>query len=320
LGTTDRADAAREWERPQGSSEVRMFLARHARVCSAPPRATRGPPMHNRIGVCSWSLQASSPRELVERVHACGLSAVQLALGPLRTGAWGLNETVTALRAGKVHLCSGMMAAEGEDYTSLESIRRTGGVRPDENWAATRARAAVAAELARDLGLDLVTLHAGFLPSGADDPEREKLVGRVRELVDVFADSGITVGLETGQETADTLLGVLSELRRPSVGVNFDPANMLLYGMGDPVDALTRLAPFVRQIHIKDALPSGAPDTWGSEVPVGTGAVDWARFFEVLREQEVDVDLLIEREAGEDRVGDITTARDLIRGFAPPPA
>ena len=107
---------------------------------------------------------------------------------------------------------------------------------------------------------------------------------------------------------------ITDELDRPDAGVNFDPANMILYGMGDPVDALRRLAPRVRQVHVKDARAARMPGTWGEEVRVGTGEVDWPAFFGVLRAGAPHVDLMIEREAGEDRVGDILRARELVEG------
>jgi L-ribulose-5-phosphate 3-epimerase len=273
-----------------------------------------------RVGVCSWSLQPRTVHELVARVQATGQAAVQLALDPVRNGAMAAGDVTAALRTAGITVLSGMMAMEGEDYSTLESIRRTGGVVPDEAWPRNRDAAAANAALARSLGVRLVTLHAGFLPHAAADPRRAVLLGRVRELARIFADAGVTLALETGQETAQTLLEVLDELRDVAVGINFDPANMILYGMGDPVAALRLLAPFVRQVHVKDALPAAMPGTWGTEVVAGTGAVDWASFFRVLDERGIRADLLIEREAGADRVGDISAAGALIRRYSPAPA
>lgn len=265
-----------------------------------------------RLGACSWSLRAAHPRELAERVRQVGVSNVQLALDPLRTGAWSLDETVETLARHGLTIRSGMMGMEGEDYSSLETIQRTGGVRPTEHWPANLAAARANAKVAQRLGLRLVTFHAGFLPHDARDPERKLLIERLRAMVDAFAHEGVTVGFETGQESAETLLGVLSELERPNAGVNFDPANMLLYDMGDPVEALEQLAPRVKQVHVKDARRTRQKGTWGDEVCVGTGEVDWRGFFDVLARAKLDVDLMIEREAGDDRVGDMQKARELV--------
>jgi sugar phosphate isomerase/epimerase len=189
-------------------------------------------------------------------------------------------------------------------------------VRPDEHWRENLAIAQADAVAARALGVELVTFHAGFLPHSPKDPERAKLVQRLRTLVDVFAAEGVHVALETGQETAATLLEVLAELDRPGAGDNFDPANMILYGMGEPVAALAELAPRVFQVHVKDARSTTRRGEWGSEVVVGTGEVDWARFFAVLGASRPGIDLMIEREAGEDRVADVVAARDFVRARA----
>ncbi|HNQ24590.1 MAG TPA: sugar phosphate isomerase/epimerase family protein [Phycisphaerae bacterium] len=265
--------------------------------------------MQSRIGVCSWSLRPTSPEDLAQKVRAVGLDAIQLALDPLRTGAWPTAQTVATLGAAGIGIRSGMLAMRGEDYTSLESIRRTGGLRPDEYWSDNLAAVEANATIVAQLGLKLVTFHAGFIPHERGDPLRAVLGERVRAVADRLAGVGARVGLETGQETADHLLGFLEELQHPAVGVNFDPANMILYGRGDPVAALRALSAHVVQVHVKDAVPAATPGTWGREVPVGTGAVDWPGFFTVLRQAAFSGDLMIEREAGDTRSGDIDAAR-----------
>lgn len=212
-----------------------------------------------------------------------------------------------------------MMSMAGEDYSTLDSIARTGGVRPDSTWHANFKAAQGNAGIAAELGLLLVTFHAGFLPHGGsheEQAERAKMIERLRQLAEVFGSRGVRVALETGQENADTLLSVLHDVNsgmgeERRVGVNFDPANMILYGMGDPIAALKALRPHVVQVHVKDAVPTKARGTWGEEVRVGTGKVDWKAFFSVLGEGAA-CDWVIEREAGESRVEDVRTARVLV--------
>jgi sugar phosphate isomerase/epimerase len=269
-------------------------------------------PSTSQIGVCSWSLQPVSPDDLVRKVTSTGLSRVQLALAPLRGREWDVEETQQRLADAGLSVVSGMMSMAGEDYSTLDSIRVTGGLRPDAHWESNLASAAECARLAAHLKLDLVSFHAGFFPHERNDSEREVLADRLQRVVDVFAGEGVHVALETGQETADTLLDVLEDIDRPTVGVNFDPANMLLYGMGDPVQALDRLALHVRQIHVKDARRAAQPGSWGEEVPVGSGEVDWKAFLGLVGERLPGVKLLIEREAGADRVADVRTASDVL--------
>lgn len=280
------------------------------------PMNTRQGPARSRIGACSWSLRADGPEALVEKLEAVGVDSVQLHLDPLRSGAWSEAATVAAFARAEIEIRSGMMGMQDEDYSTLESIRRSGGVRPDATWAANLAAARDNAKLAHRLGLPLVTFHAGFLPHDRSDRERAVLLGRLGEFADIFAAEGVRVGFETGQEGAATLLEVLADLKRPTVGVNFDPANMILYGMGDPLAALRELAAHVLQVHIKDATATRVAGTWGEEVRAGTGQVDWRAFFAVLSEANVDVDWMIEREAGEQRVEDMRAARELLETFA----
>jgi len=267
--------------------------------------------MNNLIGVCSWSLEPSGPEELAERVRSLGLSTVQLALDPLRRGEWPVERTLPVLQEAGIEVHSGMMGTRGEDYSTLETIRVTGGVVPDEHWDENLHATEDNARLAADLGLDLVSLHAGFVPE-EPGPDRRKLVERLRAVADRFADLGVRTALETGQERAPTLLGFLEELDRPTVGVNFDPANMILYDKGDPIEALDALAGHVLQIHIKDACRTKTSGTWGKEVVSGTGQVDWNAFFSLLRRHDLSVDLMIEREAGSDRIGDIAAAKRMV--------
>ena len=137
--------------------------------------------MRSVIGVCSWSLQPSSPAELAERAAATGVEAVQLALDPLCTGRFGLAATVVALADHGLTIRSGMVGTRGEDYSTLDSIARTGGLRPDEHWDKNFSDAHKSAALAAELGLDLVSFHAGFLPE-EPGPERTKLIERLRAL------------------------------------------------------------------------------------------------------------------------------------------
>src|SRR5262245_34604718 len=202
-----------------------------------------------------------------------------------------------------------MFGTVGEDYATPESIRRTGGLVPDDTWQENWENAQTNAELASRLGLRLVTFHAGFLPHDESDPEFEKLQHRIRLVADLFAAKGVELAFETGQETATTLNAFLEKLGRPNVGVNFDPANMILYDKGDPIGALRTLGRWVKQCHLKDANRTRTPGTWGEEVVVGTGQVDWIAFFQTLRDIGFAGDCCIEREAGSQRVADIRAAR-----------
>lgn len=268
--------------------------------------------IHQRLAVCSWSLQATSPQELAEKLLATRISRVQLALDPIRENPTTWCDTEAILEQAGIAIISGMFACVGEDYSTLDSIRMTGGIAPDETWEKNLENIRACVGIATKLGLKLVTFHAGFVPHDPTDPGFDKMIDRLKAVAEIFAAADMLLGLETGQETADGLALLLAKLQQPNVIVNFDPANMLLYGKGDPIEALRVLAPWIGQVHVKDANASLAPGTWGEEVAVGSGQVDWRAFFTTLAEIDFAGDIVIEREAGNKRIDDIRTAREVI--------
>ena len=270
----------------------------------------------DRLAVCSWSVQPSSPQEVAAKIEEIGIHRVQLALDPLRENPKLWDATEACFRDKGISVVSGMFGCVGEDYSTLQSIRDTGGLAPDSTWEQNRKNIRATVPIARRLGLKLLAFHAGFLPHDESDPNFGKMLGRLSEVADVFADAGMNLGLETGQEPAPVLIEVLRKLNKKNVGVNFDPANMILYDKGNPIEALQVLGGWVRQVHIKDAVRTKVPGTWGEEVPVGTGQVDWRAFMATLNAHNPTCDLVIEREAGQQRVADIRFARQTLERIA----
>ena len=267
------------------------------------------------LAVCSWSLQPANPADLVTKLRATGISRVQLALDPWREapGIWG--DAAEVFKQAGITIISGMFGCLGEDYSTLDSIRATGGIVPDATWEENLQHIRATTAIAAELGLKLITFHAGFVPHDPADAAYVKMLQRLEAVAEVFAAANISAGLETGQETAADLAELLGRLKCQNLGVNFDPANLLLYGKGDPVEAMLRLRPWIRQVHIKDATRTKVPGTWGTEVAVGTGEVNWPAFFDALKDMNHAVNLVIEREAGTERVADILTAREVILKF-----
>lgn len=271
--------------------------------------------LDERLAVCSWSLQPADCDDLIDKVSACGLSAVQLQLDPIAENRPGWDDAARRLDAAGVRVVSAMVTCVGEDYSSIARIEETGGVVPDVTWPLTLARMRACAPVAAGLRVRLVTFHAGFIPADRNDSKRATVRERIAQLAELFAEQGVGIGLETGQESSRTLLGFLGELNDSEVGVNFDPANILLYGSGDPIDALSELSPYVRQVHLKDAQVSPTPGQWGSEVPLGEGEgeVDWRAFFGILSDIGYGGPLPIEREAGSKRVNDVRLGVQYVR-------
>jgi len=204
-----------------------------------------------------------------------------------------------------------MLGFPGEDYTTPQTIKETGGfgnltLRSQRierlKWGLDRTHA---------LGLTSVTLHAGFLPS-PNESGRSEILQTLAEAARLADQKGITLAFETGQETAELLRQTLDELKSPNLKVNFDPANMLLYDMGDPIRAVEILGPDIQSVHVKDARRPKVPGQWGEEVPLGQGEVNITKFVQALKRNGYTGPLVIEREVG-DQAGRL---RDVATGLA----
>ena len=271
-----------------------------------------------RIGVCSWSYQRPL-REVAAEMAKIGVKGIDLARTPFVApdGRHGVEEGEEALAFAKAQFASGawrlfatMISFPQEDYSTLDTIRKTGGVVPDDCWPRNREIAAAAAELSGTLGAPYMLFHAGFLDE-SNPAAYAAYVERVSFVRDACAKAGVQLILESGQETAEDLARFLRDV--PGLYVNFDPANMILYGKGRPMEALETLVPWIRKIHVEDADATAVPGTWGTERPWGEGQVGGAAFIDALNGLGFTGNLTIEREGGDDRVGDIARAAARLR-------
>ena len=269
------------------------------------------------IGVCSWSLQPRDMADLVAQMKQLGIEHTQLALGGLvQLDDKRKHQELGALRAGGIKLTGGMMGFADEDYSTIARIRQTGGFVADETWPVRKALMKQAGNLASELGITLLTSHIGFVPPSSE-PKYNTMVERVCEIATPLRELGITLLMETGQESAPELLQFLNDLRCQNVRVNFDPANMILYGAGDPIDAIETLGRHIAHVHVKDATLSERPgEEWGEEVPFGTGEVPPKEFLRALNDAGFTGALAIEREAGKQRLEDVKFAIDTLRSAA----
>ncbi|MFO0791627.1 MAG: sugar phosphate isomerase/epimerase family protein [Pirellulales bacterium] len=186
---------------------------------------------------------------------------------------------------------------EGESYADIPTVERTVGLMPRETRAARTKELKEIADFARELGVDVVGMHLGFVPHDKSNPDYPELLAITRAVCDHCRGNNQALHLETGQEPVDVLIQFLDDVARDNLFVNFDPANMILYGAGEPIPALEKLGPRVHSVHCKDATWSEKPgDTWGAEVPLGEGDVDFAAFIQTLNKIGYTGPLTIERE------------------------
>lgn len=190
---------------------------------------------------------------------------------------------------------------EGESYADIPTVARTVGLVPPATRAARTQEMKEIADFAKLLGCQTVALHIGFVPHDRRLPLYQEIVAVARDVCDHCQQNGQALHLETGQETADDLLSFIHDVERDNLFINFDPANMILYGTGEPIAALKKVARYVKSIHCKDGKWAQNPGKeWGQEVPLGQGDVGMENYLRTLQEIGYDGPLTIEREIPQD--------------------
>lgn len=163
-----------------------------------------------------------------------------------------------------------------------------------------------AADFAEAIGVAAIVTHVGFIPENMTDPEFPRVVEAVREVAVYCEKKNLEFWFETGQETPVTLLRAILSVGTPNLGINLDPANLILYGKGNPVDSVEIFGKYIRNIHAKDGFYPTDPFELGREVKVGQGKVNFPELVRQLKEIGFLGEFIIEREiSGEQQKKDI---------------
>lgn len=260
--------------------------------------------MRNEIGVMA-SLQESGPS--LKYVADFGLKVCQLC-------CWKQErftiERADAIRAESqergVRITSLWAGWPGPTVWDFQEGPATLGIVPREYRAARVQALKQAGQFAQRAGLPAVVTHLGFIPENPRDPLFAEVVEVVRDVAVFLKDLGLEFWFETGQETPVAMLRLMQVVGTGNLGVNLDPANLILYGKASPVDSLDVFGAQVRGVHAKDGLYPTDPMKLGAEVKVGAGRVCFPEFIRRLTALGYAGDYIIEREIhGEQQSRDI---------------
>jgi sugar phosphate isomerase/epimerase len=261
------------------------------------------------IGLVIWA--EATAEETLKQIVEFGLRAIQIGVPPSLNCAVAASDWKTALRESPVVITGAVCSYAGEDYSDLASVHESVGFTTEQYRRERIARTKEVSRFARELGVGAVSCHIGFIPENPSESLYAELVQLTRELCDALAENEQNFVLETGQESAEVLLGFLANVRRANLKINFDPANMILYGSGDPLKALSLLQNYVLSVHCKDGRsPVAGSGLLGQECTLGDGEVDFPGFLRLLKQINYSGPLTIEREESNrvQRMADIHTA------------
>jgi sugar phosphate isomerase/epimerase len=266
-------------------------------------------------GLIFWAI--GDPASAVHDAASIGVRCGQLGIpGALPLTGATARAWEQALKSQGFTIVTLFAAYEGESYADIPTVQRTVGFIPPATRVEREKRTYEVSDFAAALGVPGIACHIGFVPDDRHSPDYKEVREVVRRVCDYVARHNQTFALETGQEPAQVLLEFIRDVDRPNLRVNFDPANMILYGTGDPIAALEALGPLVVSVHAKDAdwPPRDKPGALGEEQPLGRGAVGIERLVALLKQIAYTGPLIIEREIEdrEQKAADLRMAVELL--------
>jgi sugar phosphate isomerase/epimerase len=238
--------------------------------------------------ICSWDPALFTPeiaRELAARVGDLGVSVSTFWCGLPGPQVWDFYSGPLTL---------GLVPPEYR-YVRAETLKR-------------------GSDFARLIGVDQIATHAGFIPENPRDPNYHGVLAVLEDVLSHVRQNGQKFLFETGQETPVTLRRLMEDLGNKDVGINLDPANLILYGKANPVDALDVFGSYVMDVHAKDGVYPVNGRQLGEEKPLGQGKVNFPLLIARLKELGYDGAITIEREiSGEEQRKDIIRAIEILK-------
>jgi sugar phosphate isomerase/epimerase len=254
------------------------------------------------------------PEEELRKAHDLGLPTVQLVCWEEELFTEDMAaRVIAASEQYDVEITTVWVGYPGPRVWNFIEGPTTIGLVPPEYREERVAALKAGADFASWIAAPSITTHAGFIPETPSNPLYPPLLAALREVVGHCGTLDLDFCFETGQETPTTLLRVIEDLGTDNLGVNLDPANLLMYGKANPVDALDIFGQFVVGVHAKDGeYPSNGREL-GPEKPLGEGRVDFPTLVPKLKSLGYTGALTIEREiSGPQQIADIKSAIELL--------
>ena len=250
----------------------------------------------------------SDPEAAIRKVHSFGIPTCQVGVGAFDPDM--PSRLRAALDRYQIEATSLVAGGPGPEIYDFYKGPLTIGFVPREHRAARIAQIQKTSDFAKQCGVKAVQTHCGFIPENPNEPLYQEAVEALRTVAAYCKKNGQNFRCETGQETPITLLRAIKDTGLDNIGVNFDAANLILYGKATPVDALDILGPLVQGVHAKDGLYPTGPRELGREVPIGQGKVNFPALIKRLKEVGYRGPLTIEREiSGAKQAEDIRASK-----------
>jgi L-ribulose-5-phosphate 3-epimerase len=284
----------------------RRQLIQAAAAATALRAASQAAEKKMRLGVITGL--SKDPEATIKRVHDLGFPTCQLAIEAFDDNI--VAKLRDALAKYNIEVSSAVATGPAPEVYDFYRGPLTIGVAPRQYREVRIARIKKVSDFAKKAGITGVQTHCGFIPENPNEPFYTETVNAIRTVAQYCKDNGQTFRCETGQETPITLVRAIKDVGLDNVGVNFDAANLILYGKANPADAVELLGPYIMGVHAKDGLYPTDPKQLGREVAIGQGKVNFAVIIAHLKKIGYQNPLTIEREIeGSEQTKDILAAK-----------
>lgn len=252
-----------------------------------------------------------------EKLNSLGFSTCQLCSWDTKMMTEEYAEKVnTAAKKYDITITAFWCGWSGPSVWDFYAGPHTLGLVPPEYRNMRVQELKIGSDFAKMINVTDIATHVGFLPEVPTSTEYQKLVIALRDLAEYVKSNGQYFLFETGQETPVTLKRMIEDIGTDNLGINLDPANLILYGKANPIDALDVFGEYVRGIHGKDGFYPTTGKYLGLEARMGDGKVNYPEFVKKLKEVGYDGAITIEREiSGEEQTKDIIHAKKLLESL-----
>jgi len=256
---------------------------------------------------------AEESKEPFEKIASLGIPTCQIVCDAENIDKLNLSLIKKYAEEFKIEISAIFMGFQGQIYNLKDGPKTIGLVAPKYR----KERLKLAKEFSnkvKDIGINFICSHIGFIPDDEEDPVYKSFIPVMKELVEHFQKNNQIFTFETGQELPSTLKRTILDIGMENVGINLDPANLILYGKANPLDAVEIFGQYVKGMHAKDGLWPNRDEFLGKETPLGEGMVNFPVLLRRLKKLGYQEPVTIEREiSGPQQIEDIKKAIKLLQ-------
>ena len=247
-------------------------------------------------------------KEGFDKIKSLNLTLCQISFVAEEIENYSSEEIKKLAESYGIKIFSVFMGFKGQIFNNKDGPETMGFVTP--KFREERLKYAFKfSDFVKEIDVKYIVSHVGFIPDDEEDPIYKTFIPVMKKFIEKCKENNQIFCFETGQELPSTLKRTIIDIGLDNVGINLDPANLILYGKANPLDAVEIFGEYVKSMHGKDGLWPNRDEYLGREVPIGEGMVNFPVLLRRLKNKGFNGPIIIEREiSGERQIEDIKKA------------